>query len=70
VRWYIPPEGSHFQVKNETCQVSDDRTCGPDGGIVSTHMFDYQWLYLRFSKESDIYVQHENGCHGKKYFYF
>ena len=48
----IPPEGSHFPVRNEACRVSDDRKCEPEGGIVQSHIFDHDWLFLsHFSAE-------------------
>jgi hypothetical protein len=49
----LPPKGSHFQVRNEACRVSDERKCKPDGGIASSHIIDHFWLF--FSHHSTNY---------------
>lgn len=33
----ISPKGSHFQVRNEACRVSDEQKCETKVGIVSSH---------------------------------
>ena len=35
VRWDIPPKSTHFQVRSEDCQVSDERKYEPKGDIVT-----------------------------------
>jgi hypothetical protein len=42
----IPPKGSHFQVGNEACRVSDQRKCEPESGIVSSHIIRQIIKYL------------------------
>ena len=70
----IPPEDSHFQVRNEAYQDSDDRKCERDGGIVLSHITDHHWLFFAhffvIQQLSDVYVYvwFDNGCHWKKYF--
>lgn len=49
----IPPEGSHFQVRNETCRVSKERKCEPEYGIGLSRILHHHRLF--FSHRSANY---------------
>ena len=42
----IPAESSHFQVENEACRFYVERKCESNGGIVSSHIIGYHWLFV------------------------
>ena len=56
MRW----DNSHFQVRDEVCQVSAERKCEPESVGQNLSFFSYHWANHQLFN-----VQFENGQHGK-----